>query len=341
MKLTASSSVFLTLFVHAIAAPAHSKQKQSSFKWHSIESLIAFGDSYTYVQGTLGHQNYTFIGDEFNFSFTPAQLFSNRIVQNLTGTAEGGPNWVELLTGCGVEDGLHNPRECDVQLWDFAYAGANTIEEAGFTPLHHNHTVSLERQIEQFASYGNPALESIHFNKRKALVAIWIGINDINDLVSTQGKNASFAPLYEKIQDRVFENVEKIYELGYKNFLFMNLPPLDRGPGTPNVNASLVASFNRIHAAHANDFQSDHKDVKVLQFDVNSVLNYVLDHYQDYGFKNVTDYCPGYNQPDILTNPSQYGCTDLNTYFWYNSGHLTSRTHEVMTKALKRWLSKQ
>lgn len=341
MKLTTTSCISLTLCAHAIAAPSYPKQTHGSFKWRSTKSLVAFGDSYTYVQGTLGHVNYTFIGDEFNFSFTPKQLFSDRIVQNLTGTAEGGPNWVEFLTECGVEDGLHDPRKCDVQLWDFAYAGANTINEAGFTPLHHNHTVSLERQVEQFVSYGNPALQSIDLNKKKALVAIWIGINDINDLVSTQGKNATFAPSYEKVQDRLFKSVEKIYSLGYKNFLFMNLPPLDRGPGTPNVNASMVSSFNKIHAAHADAFQSQHKDVKVLQFDVNSVLNNVLDHYQDYGFKNVTNYCPGYNQPDILTDPGKYGCTELDTFFWYNSGHLTSRTHEIMTKALRKWLLKQ
>ncbi|KAH8640963.1 carbohydrate esterase family 16 protein [Alternaria alternata] len=341
MKLTTTSCISLTLCAHAIAAPSYPKQTHGSFKWRSTKSLVAFGDSYTYVQGTLGHVNYTFIGDEFNFSFTPKQLFSDRIVQNLTGTAEGGPNWVEFLTECGIEDGLHDPRKCDVQLWDFAYAGANTINEAGFTPLHHNHTVSLERQVEQFVSYGNPALKSIDLNKKKALVAIWIGINDINDLVSTQGKNATFAPSYEKVQDRLFKSVEKIYSLGYKNFLFMNLPPLDRGPGTPNVNASMISSFNKIHAAHADAFQSQHKDVKVLQFDVNSVLNNVLDHYQDYGFKNVTNYCPGYNQPDILTDPGKYGCTELDTFFWYNSGHLTSRTHEIMTKALRKWLLKQ
>jgi phospholipase/lecithinase/hemolysin len=341
MKLTTTSCICLVLCAHTIAAPTDPKKTHDSFKWHSTKSLIAFGDSYTYVQGTLGHRNYTFIGDELNFSFTPEQLFSNRIVQNLTGTAEGGPNWVEFLTGCGVQDGLHDPRECGIQLWDFAYAGANTIEEAGFTPLHHNHTVSLERQIEQFVSYGNPALESIHLNKNNALVAVWIGINDINDLVSTQGKNATFAPLYEKIQKRVFKNVEKIYSLGYKDFLFMNLPPLDRGPGTPKVNASLVSSFNKIHAAYADIFQAEHKDAKVLQFDVNSVLNSVLNRYQDYGFKNVTDYCPAYNQPDILTEFSKYGCTELDTYFWYNSGHLTSRTHDIMTKALRKWLVKQ
>lgn len=43
---------------------------------------IAFGDSYTYVQGTKGRQNSTFIGDYFNFSFTEQELLDNKIVQN-------------------------------------------------------------------------------------------------------------------------------------------------------------------------------------------------------------------------------------------------------------------
>ncbi|KAF1830798.1 lysophospholipase-like protein A [Decorospora gaudefroyi] len=325
----------------ASPTPGGSKHSKSKFNWRSAKSLIAFGDSYTYVQGTLGHQNYSFIGDNFDLSFTPEELFSDRIVQNLTGTAEGGPNWVEFLTNCGVEDGLHDPRKCKIQLWNFAFAGANTVDDDDFTPLHHNYTVPFESQVDQFVSYGNPALESIKLSKRNALVAVWIGINDINDLSSLRGRNASFAPLYEQDQDYVFESVEKIYDLGYKNFLFMNLPPLDRRPGTQHVNASMVSSFNSIHAAHADAFQAKHRDATVLQFDVNSVLNNVLDNYQDYGLKNITNYCPGYNQPDILTNPEKYGCTELDTYFWYNSGHLTSRTHEIFTKELVEWLAKQ
>lgn len=43
---------------------------------------LAFGDSYTYVQGTAGRQNSTFIGDYFDFSFTEDELLSNKIVQN-------------------------------------------------------------------------------------------------------------------------------------------------------------------------------------------------------------------------------------------------------------------
>lgn len=328
------TTICLSLAASTLATPT--PPKDSSFNWHSTKSVIAFGDSYTYVQGLQGRRNYTYINDNFDLSFTPAELFSNRIVQNAThNTASGGPNWVEHLTGCGVATGLTDPRTCKKQLWDFAYAGSNTGEE--LTPLHWNHTVSLEKQIEQFVLYGNPALEGV-VRKKDALVAVWIGINDINDLAKLRGRNESFTPLYEQVQRQQFRLMERVYGLGYKNFLFMNLPPLDRGPA-PSVNVSLVETFNSVLKEHADQFQAEHRDAKVLQFDVNTVLNGVLDEYEKFGFKNVTAFCPGYNQPDIRTNPEKYGCGEgLSTYFWYDSGHLTSKTHAVFTKALKKWL---
>ncbi|KAF2022877.1 hypothetical protein EK21DRAFT_82131 [Setomelanomma holmii] len=339
MKLQTIASLALATCI--VASPTGSKKKYT-FDWHITKSLIAFGDSYTFVQGILGHENYTYIGDNFNFSFTPAQLFSDRIALNVTsttqGTASGGPNWVEYLTTCSVTKGLTDPRTCPRQLWDFAYAGANTISAANFTPPHWNHTVSFERQIEQFELYGNPALESIGLQKEESLVAIWIGINDINDLAKIRGKNASFAPLYETVQQHVWSSVEKIYALGYKKYLIMNLPPLNRSP-SPAVNASLISTFNDIAATHANSFAARHKDASVLQYDVNSVLNAMLDDYASYGFKNITNYCPGYNQADIRVNPEKYGCGEgLDTYFWYDSGHLGSRTHKIFSGMLERWL---
>jgi phospholipase/lecithinase/hemolysin len=278
----------------------------------------------------------------FSLFFTPDKLFSNRIVLNITwanqGTAEGGPNWVEHLTNCGTQKGLTDPRACPRQLWDFAYAGANTVSEPGFTPAHWNHTVSFQQQTEQFVSYGNPALESIGLSKKDALVAIWIGINDINDLAKLRGKNVSFTPLYEKVEGYVWANVEKIYALGYRKYLVMNLPPLNRSP-SPAVNASMIQTFNGIAARHAEEFAARHKDAMVLQYDVNAVLNGILDNYQDYGFQNVTNFCPGYNKADIRVNPGKYGCGEgLDTYFWYDSGHLGSRTHKVFSGMLEKWL---
>lgn len=299
-------------------------------------------DSYTYVQGTLGRTNATFIGDNFNLTFTPEKLFSNRIVLNQTwanqGSAAGGSNWVEYLTNCGTQKGLTDPQTCDRQLWSFAYGGANTVSEDGFTPAHWNHTVSFEQQIDQFVTYGNPALQTIGLNKRDALIAVWIGINDINDLAKLRGKNETFTPLYEKVERHVWENIEKLYKLGYRKYLIMNLPPLDRSP-SPAVNATLVNTFNNIAASHADSFAARHRDATVLQYDVNTVLNTILDKGDAYGFKNVTGFCPGFNKADIRSNPAKYGCGDgLDAYFWYDAGHLGSRTNKVFSQMLEKWL---
>jgi hypothetical protein len=63
------------------------------------------------------------------FAITPTELFSDDIIQNFTGTAEGGPNWIEFLTGCGVRKNFTSPQTCKVQLWDFAFAGADVAEQ--------------------------------------------------------------------------------------------------------------------------------------------------------------------------------------------------------------------
>ncbi|KAF2187500.1 carbohydrate esterase family 16 protein [Zopfia rhizophila CBS 207.26] len=332
---------FLYLFLLSLTSSASafpwSEHPTKPFSWKTTESLIAFGDSYTYVLGTLGRTNYSFIGDLQKLAFTPEQLLSNSIVQNQTGTAEGGPNWVEYLTGCGVTPGLTKPMECEIQLWDFAFAGADISEE--FTPLHHNYTVMLDKQIEQFINYGDPVL-STFLDKSKALVTSWIGINDVSDSAKY---NVSFPDFYNKLQTRHFELMEKVYRLGYKNFLFMNLPPLHRRPNlvfSPNssVNTTMVQWFNTALSNQANAFEKAHSDATVMVFDVNKVLNSVLDEPEKWGFKNATGYCKAYNQPDILTNPEKYECLPQSEYVWFDSGHLTWKTHEVFTRFLRDFL---
>lgn len=156
------------------------------------------------------------------------------------GTSAGGPNWVEYLTGCF--SGL--PSKCKTQLWDFAFAGSDVATELLVsqlpwfmilclpliysTPLHHNYTVSFEEQIIQWATYAKPVLP---VKLSKALVAIWIGINDINDSAKytfPRNNATDFPSFYGKIMEAEFKSIETIYEAGYRNFLFMNLPPLER-----------------------------------------------------------------------------------------------------------------
>ncbi|KAI9166928.1 hypothetical protein HJFPF1_03043 [Paramyrothecium foliicola] len=314
---------------HAAASSVGSSARPN-FNWEETTHVLAFGDSYTFVQGTNGHPGYSFIGNyqnSDNFSITPEELLTTQIVQNYKGTSAGGPNWVEFLTGCGLEPGLTLPSTCKVQLWDFAFAGANTAEE--FLPLHHDYTTPFVNQTQQWLSWGDPVLGK-DLDKDKTLVAIWIGINDINDAKNFSIDLNSF---YDSIISAVFEqSIQPLYQAGYQNFLLINLPPLDRTPSNqkasrPLPSKEMVGWWNDNLERRAKQFARRHCHATVMVYDANSFLNGVLDNPSDYGIKNTTHACPGAANPDVLVNPGQYGCTPIDTYFWFDAGHISYLIH--------------
>ncbi|KAJ2982019.1 hypothetical protein NUW58_g6538 [Xylaria curta] len=314
------------------------------FKWEDTKYLIAFGDSYTFVQGTAGYPQYSFIGSYLpgQFGFSPRKLLSNGIVQNFTGTAQGGPNWVEYLTGCGLEPGKTLPRDCAVQLWDFAFAGADVSLQ--HLPHHHPFTVPLVNQTQQYLTWAEPVIGK-KMDKSKALVAFWIGVNDIND--SSKFTNVSFPAFYNDIINTIFtQSVRPMYEIGYKNFLFVNLPPLDRTAAnvvseSPRPNSTMIDWWGNSLARHNEMFAAKHKDAKTMLYDANKFLNGVLDNPGKYGIKNTTSYCQDFADPDVLERPELHGCLPLDDYFWYNAGHMSSHTHKVMTRNMENFLRKQ
>ncbi|KAF4628234.1 hypothetical protein G7Y89_g9917 [Cudoniella acicularis] len=286
----------------AIASALPTSHQEPSFNWEEINFFLAFGDSYTFVHGTAGLENYSFIGDNFDFSFTPQQLLTNEIVQDQLGTSAGGPNWVEYLTGCF--SGL--PSKCKKQLWDFAFAGSDV--STIFTPLHHNYTVSFVNQILQWNLYARPV---IPVDTTKALVAVFIGINDISDsekYTFPRNNATDFASFYQEIIETEFEALETVYNAGYRNYLFMNLPPLDRTPANVLPNATILPShsmlqtYNNLLSTASNTFASTHPGTKTMLFDTYSYLSAILDDPSKYGIKNTTGYCPNYDAPDIDTD---------------------------------------
>ncbi|PBP23524.1 lysophospholipase A [Diplocarpon rosae] len=326
-----------------------------AFRWEDVNFLLAFGDSYTYVQGAAGRENYSFIGDRIDYSFTPQTLLTNQILSNQT--SAGGPNWVEYLTRCF--SGL--PSTCARQLWDFAFAGADvstTYSRApvdNSTPLHHNYTVSFEDQVTQWSLYAQPILP---VDVSRALVAVFIGINDILDTAaSTFPRNDApdLPSLYRQMIDAEFASVEGIYAAGYRHFLFLNLPPLDRTvryylepawPGNqvraePRPSATMIRQYNRLIASDAAAFAASHPGSSAWVFDTYSYLAGILDKPSAHGLKNTTSFCPSYNAPDIATNYAAYGCLPLGEYFWYDSVHITDTVHRHLAQAVEKFLLSQ
>jgi phospholipase/lecithinase/hemolysin len=200
----------------------------------------------------------------------------------------------------------------------------------------------LEEQVQQFLTYAQPLLSKF-IKPSKTLVTFWIGINDINDSAKYA---VDFPTFYDKLITTLFESVQSVYNAGYRNFLFMNLPPLDRTPGnilknTPLPNTTMINLWDDTLTSHIHTFNKQNPHADAFEFDVNEFLNGVLDSPSEYGIKNTTGYCKSYNQPYVNVDPGKYGCLPLDEYAWFNDGHMTSRVHEILAGEVRRFLEKQ
>ncbi|KAK1585034.1 uncharacterized protein LY79DRAFT_581320 [Colletotrichum navitas] len=326
------------------------------FSWKSTEYVLTFGDSYTFIQGTEGRWAYSFIESQLNISFTSKQLLSDRIVPGQNTSSAGGSNWVQELTGC--KEG--HPRDCEKQLWGFAYAGADV--STTFVPLHWNHTISYENQIYQWDTYGKPVIGA---ETTRTLVASWIGINDINDMANFKfpyNGLSTWQELYTAVIAEQFSALEAVYNAGNRHFLFLNLPPLDKNvrkpssvgyllvyvltstqPASQSNPASLpstqmIKTYNDVVNQTAKIFSEKHPDSTALVFDAYKWLTQIFDDAASFNITNTTSFCPAYKAWDIDTNYVTYGCQPIGQYFWYNSGHVTYSVHKVLADKVEEFL---
>ncbi|KLO15977.1 hypothetical protein SCHPADRAFT_961771 [Schizopora paradoxa] len=291
------------------------------FSWRNIDSVFAFGDSYTFVQGTEGHTNFSFIGDAMNFSFTTKELFNDRIIPKFT--SSGGSNWIEFLTGCLAG----HPLECSVKLWDFAFAGADI--DGSLLPLHHPFTVPLVDQVKQFANF---AASSIPHTASKTMTAWWIGINDTGDSADN-ATITDFHAFWETEMTSLFNAVELAHSSGLTGtHLFLAVPPEERNPSSlQSASAPVlkqhIIDFNSVLLEHAGLFAKKHANdgTSVLLFDTHDWFNWALENASDLGFTNTTGFCE---------------CTDEPGFFWFDSGHPTEPVHKLLASALVDFLEK-
>ncbi|KZT51788.1 carbohydrate esterase family 16 protein [Calocera cornea HHB12733] len=307
----------LLAFTHATALPRTADSGRPKFSWPHTQNLLIFGDSYSFVQGTRGYANYSFIGDAFDVPFTPEELLSDEIIPK--NTSSDGSNWAEFLTGC--YSGL--PAKCAPhKLWDFAFAGAD-ITKAILAP-HHNFTLQMVDSVNQWVKY---AADVLNLSGEDTLVAWWIGINDTGDSAGFSNIT-DWRAYWEAEMSAYFSAVSLVHSKGLKNHLFINVPPEERSPAWVNGNPGAttlkahINLYNDVLAESINKWESEHGDVNVFQFDAHGWWNYVLDHYLIYGFKNITGYCE---------------CTD-DSYFWYNTGHPVEKVHKLLAGDMERKL---
>ncbi|GLB38396.1 putative carbohydrate esterase family 16 protein [Lyophyllum shimeji] len=295
------------------AFPRGEPKTAAAFDWNRVKYVYAFGDSYSFVQGTRGYPNFSFIGDAFHLPFTPQQLLTSEIIPR--NTSSDGANWLEYLTGCFGG----RPSACPRQLWNFAFAGADI--DAALLPRHHSFTVPLVDQVNQWAAY---ASKVIPHPTHETLTTWWIGINDTGDTVNN-ATITDYNAFWELEMTSYFKAVQLAYDRGLKNHLFINVPPGERAPASINnpskaaLQRQHIELFNAVLANHTAAFAAKNKGAIVLSFDAHGWFNSVLDNPAVYGFTNVTGFCT---------------CAEPTGFFWYNTGHPTQRVHQLLAEAI-------
>ncbi|OQN98525.1 hypothetical protein B0A48_15786 [Cryoendolithus antarcticus] len=293
--------------------------------WPAISHMIVFGDSYT----TTG----------FNVSGAQPSVANPLGNPPYPGyTATNGPNWVDFLTT------TYN--KSFIETINLAYGGA-TVDSALVAPYLPT-VLSLKEQVETeyLPLYaGKPA--GYPWSSENTLFALFLGINDVGNAYYRSNSSDIFAAEF-----KVYASlVDTLYSTGARNFLFLNVPPVDRSPLTAAQGAAsqaaekvAIAAWNANVTALAANLTKSYKDATAFVFDTNAAFTQVLDnpasHVETAPCKNTTGYCDAYMNGTPTWYTFNASCTySVDEYFWLNSLHPTFRMMNVTAQEIVQQLS--
>jgi len=313
--------------------------------WAGISHMVVFGDSYT----TTG----------FNDTLTQpnaANPLGNPAYPGYTAT--NGPNWVDFLTTTYNETFL--------ETINLAYGGA-TIDSALVAPYLPT-VLSVKEQVNiEFLPVYSSSPSFFPWKSDNTLFATFIGINDVGNAYQEANKSA----IYPKEFQEYAALQDQLYQAGARNFLFLNVPPVDRSPLATGQGAAAqasekadIAAWNANVTALAANLTKTYSDATTFVFDTNAVFTQVLDdpasHVETAPYKNTTNYCDSCEfllcdspcmQCRLLTlladangTPTWYtfyqNCSiPVDEYFWLNSLHPTFRMMNVTAQEVAKQLS--
>ena len=138
--------------------------------------------------------------------------------------------------------------------------------------------------------------------------------------------------------------MNEVYETGARNFLFIDVPPIERSPacespkiwyrastkvllvnGTETLKRRYGATYNTWNSVlrgQLSQFTATHADATVVAFSSYELFNKVLDNPADYGFDKDSVHIRGGS-------------------VWFDHLHITSQMHGIVADAIAEFLDSQ
>ncbi|TFY72677.1 hypothetical protein EVG20_g339 [Dentipellis fragilis] len=214
--------------------------------WGGLDAtkhLVIFGDSYSAV-GYNPYAPLPTIDNSMGVAF-PGKTYNE----------PDKPNWVGHLITTHLKD------RTDILVYDYARGGDGVSD--------------IRRQaVHQFIPHLGKRPELCPWTSSDTLFMTWVGINDcayVDTEEETQG-----------LIDTLFGFQEQLYEWKARNFLFINVPPINRSPAAMWAEAmqkhpTIYEIWNTTLDCRAKAFASSHPDATVMILSAWGTFSRVLD----------------------------------------------------------------
>jgi len=171
------------------------------------------------------------------------------------------------------------------------------------------------------------------WNKTNSLFAFWFGACDIG-----YRKNGTL----DEIIDNLFNIISKIYDIGARNILILEAPPIYRNPFRSKFykekkctyeNCDQIKNdvyiFNNNIIKNSKIFFDKYSDTNIIIYDTVSKFENIISECNMYKFKNCTH---------AWSSVKNRNKNNINEYFWANS-HLTSLANKYIAKDINDLLN--
>jgi len=166
------------------------------------------------------------------------------------------------------------------------------------------------------------------WNSQNSLFCIWIGSNEIR---SACGNNQVPETLYNNALDRLLQILEDIYNSGARNYLFLNIPPLETIPYYMRHVYPFVKNDVEYFNTHLDNtiqlFSEKHDDINIFVYDVHKRSLDVINHCKAYQFKDCKR---------AWLKTKKY---PLRKYFYSDLSHNTYKANEIFVKDMLEMLN--
>ncbi|KAG9023037.1 hypothetical protein FS837_006033, partial [Tulasnella sp. UAMH 9824] len=238
-------------------------------------------------------------------------------------------------TACGsvtnwIDEMIVSYNQSYIYSYNFAYGGA-TIDANLVTP--YTSTVkSMTDQVNAFLNNVGSKPSYAPWTSSNSIFSFFIGINDIGNSWYQSGDRAAFS---DTLLNAYFALVQKVYNVGGRNFLFINVPCVDRSPYMISQGSSSTAAekivlngFNTKLAAKINSWKATVSGVNTWLYDSNKKLGQILDAPTSYGFQDALSVKQLFLKYGSATNLA-----------WCNNYHVSPGVHHYFAQDVKTILA--